>query len=847
MDLKKLFKGKDLSGMFEEASEADRQLKAAAEDHALPLEGENQSAKGDSWDQVWHKMLCHGWYRIMDQEHEGEFIYTKPGKLRSTGRKGVDYFICTADIQGHVLKHGAWEAPSEKSVWLMLLAAARTSAAPQLSENDKRAAREGFRQFVRVAARPIIVRHLMGLPRERADGVIKLLSDMRQAADMQSPEHGLERALTMTGGAMDDTSDRFWAQKRQQAKDNTFNPSKDVALVRYLSGKDIGSDNADVQAEERDDFVGRMIEELWVKPRGLQQKRMHPTRQQIMLREYQAAYVEHSELHGAAFGECDSASDGTVGTQSTVESHTTYRGNWSMVPGSVAEARRASSECSCLSDTGFGGEGCWCELQVWCVRIVPNYKGDIKEDCRSMEVSKERMSIDGLRRILTKAAFAIVIEALGQDALRTAVIPFHWHVTYLKKHFVLRMRAAAGTKTMLEGRDGLGRTHPIALDWIATAHLGTAQVPLPEEWVKDMMERVEKGDPRWKEITEGAKKRRRKGDDLVLRWSRPGVSLKLGQAAGEHSCYSDSAATALELWGRKHGRKELVACAHKIHAEGKEIASRAATHQTAQITELVSGVVGDWGYRFEILDKYDPLVDQVGTPVVVRLISSGAYPHCVAIFGRHILDPTEPKAILLSRENLDCICGGRGKYLGVAWARGFRLHVTEEELQAKRLGDEGIPAPVRCCNTATVFVHKCTCRGGSTLVVAAAGVLYNLGLLDVARKLRASALENKEEISFQPRMWLRASLTRLLAEIKSSKMGCYSLGKNWDPFEEKKISWDMVVAEVRGHRHLYVGFVRNKMMTPSHPQWLDITEENMNFIADGEYKGLQWAMAFGTR
>ena len=55
----------------------------------------------------------------------------------------------------------------------------------------------------------------------------------------------------------------------------------------------------------------------------------------------------------------------------------------------------------------------------------------------------------------------------------------------------------------------------------------------------------------------------------------------------------------------------------------------------------------------------------------------------------------------------------------------------------------------------------------------------------------------------------------------------------------------MIVAEVRGHMHLYISFAKGKMMTPSHPQWVEATEQNMKFFTDDNYKGIQWAMAFG--
>ena len=428
--------------------------------------------------------------------------------------------------------------------------------------------------------------------------------------------------------AVDETSSSFWEQKLNEAKDNTFDPGADLALVGYLNGDDISNDHS-CMSQENDGFFGQLIQTLWVAPKGLQQK-VTPMKQLNMWRDYAAEKKKresedwHEDWHGSVtnISSTDDSSTESHESEATNESFVAYQDTWRMVPGSVAEVCRVHSECQCSLEGSFGDESCSCQLSAWCIRILPDHRGELREHMKSVEVSKEKMSIFGLRKMLTPAAYEVVITALNcksGDEMRTAVIPFHWHTAYLKKQSLMKLRVAAGTRTMLEGVDRNGRIHPIALDWIGTAELGISKVRLPEEWVKDMMDRVEKGYTAWKAIAEGAKKRKRKGGDTELCWASPVMRLKLRQNTGEHSCYSDAAATALEIWGRMHDRPEMVACAHQIHKEGKQMAAEAANSQTGRVTDLISSTVGDWGYRFELLQDYDPLLDRMNLPVVLNI------------------------------------------------------------------------------------------------------------------------------------------------------------------------------------------------------------------------------------
>ena len=55
-------------------------------------------------------------------------------------------------------------------------------------------------------------------------------------------------------------------------------------------------------------------------------------------------------------------------------------------------------------------------------------------------------------------------------------------------------------------------------------------------------------------------------------------------------------------------------------------------------------------------------------PVLVGLVSTSDYPHCVGLYKNMIIDPVDPIAHARTIQNFDDICGGKRKYLGMAWA-----------------------------------------------------------------------------------------------------------------------------------------------------------------------------------
>ena len=100
--------------------------------------------KSGSWDKVWQRLLYHGWRRQLHGKRLGEFIYFKRGVTESNGEKGVDYFICTADVQWHIVDAGAWSPSSEKKVERMLFGATARKLPVFTSEGVR-----GLRQFLR--------------------------------------------------------------------------------------------------------------------------------------------------------------------------------------------------------------------------------------------------------------------------------------------------------------------------------------------------------------------------------------------------------------------------------------------------------------------------------------------------------------------------------------------------------------------------------------------------------------------------------------------------------------------------------------------------------------------------
>ena len=181
-----------------------------------------------------------------------------------------------------------------------------------------------------------------------------------------------------------------------------------------------------------------------------------------------------------------------------------------------------------------------------------------------------------------------------------------------------------------------------------------------------------------------------------------------------------------------------------------------------------------------------------------------------------------------TRENLDAICGGREGYRGLAWARKFYL-----------------PPTTNPNNCSSLLIQDYSCRGPEMLIVAAASSLHKHGLLPMVAKLLRNAIEDRQETQLRAKNWLGNQLTRLLPRIKCSAMRYTRLDKRWNPFAEGADQHDMVVAELRGHKHLYVSIAKKTMQMPGQTQWLAVTEENLQLMTGGTYRGICWAFAFG--
>ena len=144
----------------------------------------------------------------------------------------------------------------------------------------------------------------------------------------------------------------------------------------------------------------------------------------------------------------------------------------------------------------------------------------------------------------------------------------------------------------------------------------------------------------------------------------------------------------------------------------------AKEHRVKVIFDFVWRVLHDWGYAFIKTQSREVeksiLMEEcvlLPYPVVVRLKSKREYPHCVAFYRNMILDPTEPRALLLTRKNLDGICGGQGQYLGIDWARKLQ-HKRQKVRPVALPADSG---PIESALSAT---RKALCTHGLVGVAA---------------------------------------------------------------------------------------------------------------------------------
>lgn len=114
--------------------------------------------------------------------------------------------------------------------------------------------------------------------------------------------------------------------------------------------------------------------------------------------------------------------------------------------------------------------------------------------------------------------------------------------------------------------------------------------------------------------------------------------------------------------------QKLEEAAEKISTRGKSVEVGKELHN--KVHRIVIQELKVCGYGFMKLPQgYDPLSAKESPPVLIQPRGDWCFPHCVAVYNKRLFDPSEQNVLSLIKRNLDSLCGGKGAYRGVKWAK----------------------------------------------------------------------------------------------------------------------------------------------------------------------------------
>lgn len=150
------------------------------------------------------------------------------------------------------------------------------------------------------------------------------------------------------------------------------------------------------------------------------------------------------------------------------------------------------------------------------------------------------------------------------------------------------------------------------------------------------------------------------------------VRIRYRQVEGEFKCYIASFASAVAVAG-------MLSESRALHEKG------CSKPEGARTNDYVHRVIeqhfrGKYEFRrCRKANRFNPFVfSGYLTVVLLKQKQKDAYPHCVTFYKDWIFDSSFPLALTRTRENLDYICGGRGNFIGVKWAKQLLPVLTLE-------------------------------------------------------------------------------------------------------------------------------------------------------------------------
>ncbi len=238
---------------------------------------------------------------------------------------------------------------------------------------------------------------------------------------------------------------------------------------------------------------------------------------------------------------------------------------------------------------------------------------------------------------------------------------------------------------------------------------------LPNDWV-EYFRRVNRRTQTWNTISAGVA-----SACLTVALPRhPHDRAPYQQVAGSFACMVKSLAQAMVYRGGA-----MIGLASEIHQLGIRI--KPNSEMCKNVTNMINKVLNPHGLSFARCGKehfFQPGA-QYQMPMLVKLKH---VPHCFAVCGGVIFEPSLPAPLPSSTESLDYICGGEGLYRGIQWTNRIVLtaETSKESKRRRKRGRTGCLPPALETNLAAQPDAKEAAGRSGSAPVFSVGIFMSL-------------------------------------------------------------------------------------------------------------------------
>ena len=468
------------------------------------------------------------------------------------------------------------------------------------------------------------------------------------------------------------------------------------------------------------------------------------------------------------------------------------------LPGAVVALQRVNDICSCCPDqdpgiSAYAGRRCHCSARVYYWKDEGEGIFWIHFTCCSVADVLNQLSVGSA--YVTSVALRIAPKHLYVR------IPLHYYKTKMGTITKVRHIPAPGDCYM-EGLDAKNRRQLIPRDWIDSAVSATG-VPLDAKLRAELHRHVaDSSKKHFHGIPAGAAKRNKKRarEDEDFRMPHP-------MQPSHYTCYPTAAASTMQIHAVTVGNTSLKECAAHIAQSGSLLAKGGDSNR--KVTDFIIDTLRCTGYSYRPMESFDPTAPAREHPVIARLKSDRAFPHCVGFLHDKIVDPAEERTMPRSRNAINGICGGQGAFIGVDWA----YEMTP------------VSNPNGQCEVSGIFSALSAC-------------LRVHGLVGLARDFSLPPWRSQHMLSPQEQK-NRVNLRKLgitLRSVRHAKLRMVLAGKKFFPSSDH---YRVAVAEVHKQPGLFVSFTGSQCLMPPYKTTHDISKENLSSIAPD---GFSWSL-----